>query len=111
MSGYISRSIDRNNLFPALFVEPFAGGASVASAQLATGFAQKVILNDRDPLIAAFWRTVFFDTDWLVNKVENAEVTLSEWIRLKAQKPKSTRGLAYKCLFLNRTSFSRCAHG
>lgn len=106
MSGYISRSIDRNNLLPALFVEPFAGGASVALAQLAAGLVEKVILNDRDPLIAAFWKTVFFDTDWLVDRIEKADVTLAEWSRLKIQKPQSVRALAYKCLFLNRTSFS-----
>lgn len=106
MSGYISRSIDRNDLLPALFVEPFAGGASVALAQLAAGLIERVILNDRDPLIAAFWQTVFFDTDWLIDKVWGAEVTVAEWSRLKAQRPTTVRGLAYKCLFLNRTSFS-----
>lgn len=106
MSDYISRSIDRNNLLPALFVEPCAGGASVALAQLAAGLVEKVVLNDRDPLIAAFWRTLFFDTDWLVDKVSNSEVTLAEWCRLKAQQPTTVRGLAWKCLFLNRTSFS-----
>lgn len=106
MAAYISRSIERNALFPELFVEPFAGGASVALAQLASGLVKKVVLNDADPMIAAFWHAVFFDTKWLVNKVLNAEVTLQEWKRQKAARPTSIRGLAFKCLFLNRTSFS-----
>lgn len=106
MSGYISRSIAHNNLLPELFVEPFAGGASVALAQLYSGLVEKVALNDRDPLVAAFWQTVFFDTDWLVDQIWKTEVTLENWERLKRQNPISIRGRAYKCLFLNRTSFS-----
>jgi DNA adenine methylase len=69
MCDYISRSIHRNDLLPALFVEPFAGGASVSLSQLRAGLTDKVILNDRDPQIASFWATVFFDTDWLVRQV------------------------------------------
>jgi DNA adenine methylase len=106
MSGYISRSIAQNNLLPELFVEPFAGGASVALAQLHSGLVDKVALNDRDPLVSAFWQTVFFDTDWLVDQVWQTEITLSNWERLRRQNPTTTRGQAFKCLYLNRTNFS-----
>jgi len=106
MTGYVARAVEQNNLLPELFVEPFAGGASVAIAQLYRGLVKKVILNDRDPLIAAFWSTTFFDTDWLVEQVRNATVSLETWNRLKAQNLSGTRALAFKCLFLNRTSFS-----
>lgn len=106
ISGYISRSIARNHLLPSLFVEPFVGGGSVAIAQLHAGLVQKVVLNDIDPLVAALWKTVFFDTNWLISKILRTDVTLDEWKRQKASRPISTRGLAFKCLFLNRTSFS-----
>jgi len=106
MSGYISRSIERNNLFPELFVEPFAGGASVALAQLYSGLVDRVALNDRDPLVAAFWQTLFFDTDWLVDQVWKTEITVNLWEQLRKRNPTTTRGRAFKCLFLNRTSFS-----
>lgn len=106
MTGYIARSIDRNDLVPELFVEPFAGGASVALAQLHAGLVKKVILNDRDPLVAAFWRTVFFDGEWLIKQVSKIEVTLENWDRFKRQRVTSDRARALKCLYLNRTSFS-----
>jgi len=106
MSGYISRSIERNQLLPALFVEPFVGGGSVAIAQLHAGLVQKVVLNDVDPMVASLWKTIFFDTDWLIARIRKADVTLDEWKRQKALQPSSRRGLAFKCLFLNRTSFS-----
>jgi hypothetical protein len=54
MTGYVARAVAHNNLLPELFVEPFAEGASVALAQLYQGLVQKVVLSDRDPLIAAF---------------------------------------------------------
>jgi DNA adenine methylase len=106
MTGYVARAIDHNDLLPELFVEPFAGGASVALAQLYRGLVHKVVLNDRDPSIAAFWYTTFFDTEWLINQVRNAKISLDNWKRLKTQQPSTTRALAFKCLFLNRTSFS-----
>lgn len=106
MSGYISRSIAYNNLFPELFVEPFAGGASVALAQLHSGLVDKVALNDRDPLVSAFWHTLFFDTDWLVDQVWKTDITVKLWEQMRKQNPTSARGRAFKCLFLNRTSFS-----
>jgi DNA adenine methylase len=106
MTGYIARALDQNNMMPGVFVEPFAGGASVALAQLYRGLVKTVILNDRDPLVAAFWHTTFFDTDWLIDEIWKAEISLNNWKRLKSQRPLTKRALAFKCLFLNRTSFS-----
>jgi DNA adenine methylase len=106
MSGYISRSIAHNDLYPDLFVEPFAGGASVSLAQLSFNLVERIALVDRSPLIASFWQTVFFDTDWLVDQVWKTEITLEKWERLRRQTPLSVRQRAFKCLYLNRTSFS-----
>ena len=106
MSGYIARALDHNDLMPGVFVEPFAGGASVALAQLYRGLVNTVILNDRDPLVAAFWHTTFFDTDWLIDQIWGAEISLNNWKRLKTQQPTTKRALAFKCIFLNRTNFS-----
>ena len=106
MAGYISRAIACNKLSIDYFIEPFAGGASVSLSLLHNDIVEKVGLIERDPLIAAFWYTLFFDTDWLVNSVLKTEVTLEKWEILKDVQPVSTRQKAFKCLFLNRTSFS-----
>ncbi|NJM09427.1 MAG: DNA adenine methylase [Bdellovibrionaceae bacterium] len=96
----------QNNLRPPLFVEPFAGGASVALQLLQNGTVEKIGLVDLDSLVASFWKTVFFDTKWLVNKVRTVEVTLAQWRRFKKYRGKDVRTQALACLFLNRTSFS-----
>jgi hypothetical protein len=47
------------------------------------GLVERIGLADLDPYIAGFWETVFFDCDWLCQQVEEIEVTLETWERLK----------------------------
>lgn len=95
----------------ALVVEPFAGGAAVSISLLEAGYTDEIVLNDVDPLIHAFWRTVFSkDSDQFASMVENAIVTVSEWYRVKKLRPGSMLEAAYQCLYLNRTSFSGSLH-
>ena len=107
---YLAAALRANNLQPDLFVEPFAGGASVALELAATGAVRQIGLADLDPWIASFWQTVFEDCDWLCRRVENIEVDLATWDRLKRTKAKSRRWQALACLFLNRTSFNGALH-
>ena len=106
MSGYISRSIAHNDFYPELFVEPFAGGASVSLALLHCNLVERIALVDRDPLVSSFWHTAFFDTEWLLDQIWKTEITVEKWERLRRQTPTSVRQRAFKCLYLNRTSFS-----
>ena len=103
---YVQAVLKANGLCPDVFVEPFAGGASVALELAATRAVAQIGLADRDPYIAAFWETVFFDCDWLCRQVEEIEVTLETWERMKKTRFRSRRSLALACLFLNRTSFN-----
>ena len=73
---YLQATLDLNDLHPSLLVEPFAGGASVALQLLCDGLVDRIGLADVDPLITGFWECVFFDTDWLVEVVDEIEVTL-----------------------------------
>lgn len=104
--GYIRQALELNEFRPALYVEPFIGGASVALQLMQDGWIKSAILADLDPWIASFWQTVFFDTDWLIEQVLTIQVTLGKWYKLKHSKPKTRREQALTCFFLNRTSFS-----
>ena len=106
LCDYMERFLQYNNLRPKLFVEPFAGGASVALYLLGKGLIDKIALYDINPLITSFWITVFKDGTWLRDKVCKADITLDEWIRLHDLPLNGHRVNAWKCLFLNRTSFS-----
>jgi DNA adenine methylase len=82
---------------------------------LESGKVPAIALNDFDKLIAAFWTVVFgksrirgsrHDINWLIRKVEDTELTIGLWKEVKSSKPQSIREAAWKCLFLNRTSFN-----
>lgn len=107
---YVAAALRVNDLQPDLFVEPFAGGASMALELAATGAVRQIGLADRDPWIASFWQTVFEDCDWICRHVECIDVNLATWDRLKRTKAKSRRWQALACLFLNRTSFNGALH-
>ena len=92
------------------FVEPFAGGASVALHVAVNGLAERVILGEADPLVYAFWHVACFDTPWIVEQIQTVDVTLANWERFKARPGETLRDRALSCLFLNRTSFSGILH-
>lgn len=106
LAPYIAEAIRMNGLRPRLFVEPFAGGASVSIYMLEQGLVDQIALGEKDELVAAFWKTVFFDHEWLINQLENLQPSLPLWIEFREAEPQNDRERALKCLFLNRTSFS-----
>jgi DNA adenine methylase len=104
--SYIKETLKLNECYPDLWVEAFAGGASVSLQLLNDGVVKKIGLVERDPLVASFWKTVFFDTRWLIKKIRTIEVSIDRWHHYKLKAPKTVREEALTCLFLNRTSFS-----
>jgi DNA adenine methylase len=111
LGPFIADLITKDGRKPKLIAEPFAGGASVSISLLEAGYAEEIALNDLDELVAAFWSIVFSrDADALAEIVENAEVSVPEWYRMKKLRPASMMEAAFKCLFLNRTSFSGSLH-
>ena len=104
--SYVAETICLNGLHPKLFVEPFAGGASVSLQLLQDGLVERIALGEKDPLVASFWRTVFTEPEWLISEIQKVEVSLDKWDWFRAYRPRVDRTRALKCLFLNRTSFS-----
>lgn len=106
LARFIALTLELSDLEPEIFVEPFAGGASVSLQLLNDDVVDQVGLADLDPLVSAFWKTVFWDTDWLVDQVRTIPVTLPQWHRFKHRRWTNRRDRALACLFLNRTSYS-----
>lgn len=102
---YVAEVIRLNSLQPKVFVEPFAGGASVSLRLLNDGVVEAVALGERDPLVASFWKVLFDDTDWLIEQIERIEVSVAKWRYFRDTSFHSHRERALACFFLNRTSF------
>lgn len=106
LANFIAKSISLNNLNPFLYVEPFAGGASVALHLLNQGAVEKVGLIDKDPLIASLWKAVFFHTDWLINQISTIDISVEKWEEIHSLNATTIKEQAIKGLYLNRTNYS-----
>src|SRR5262245_43893884 len=106
LAAFIAEILRLNGLRPKLFVEPFAGGASVALQLLNDGHVEAIALGEKDPLVASFWRIVFHDHKWLIQRIKRMKPTLPTWDYYKDGEFHNDHERALACLYLNRTSFS-----
>ena len=64
---YALQLLEDNNLIGCTYSEPFAGGCGLALKLLLNGRVSRVILNDIDRSIYAFWWSVLNDHDNLID--------------------------------------------
>lgn len=87
------------------FVEPFAGGASVSLAVAAAGLADRLLLVERDPDVAAVWHAVFGqDAEALAKAIVEFELTEANVNALLASDPEGTLERALRTIVWNRVS-------
>ncbi len=99
-----------NNEIDGHYVEPYAGGASVALYLLIEQKVKKITINDYDRSIYAFWHSVVKNTNKLCRLISETEVNTENWLKAtEIQKNKSKANLldlGFSTLFLNRTNIS-----
>ena len=109
LAKFIAR-ICVDNEISGHYVEPYAGGASVALHLLLEGKMQKITINDYDRSIWAFWRCALSYHHQLCKMIENADITIENWKKQKKiQKNKenaSVLELGFSTFFLNRVNMS-----
>lgn len=115
LSKFISL-ICKTNKIDGHYVEPYAGGASVALHLLFEGHVKEITINDYDKSIYAFWYSVLNNTDKLCKLIENTEVSIKEWKKQKKiqnnkEKEKDLLKLGFSTFFLNRTNYSGIIDG
>lgn len=97
------------------YIEPYAGGASVALFLLFEGYVNEITINDKDRAIYAFWHSVLNDTDNLCRLIEETDITVSEWReQKKIQDNKESAELlelGFSTLYMNRTNRSGIING
>ncbi len=106
LAAFIAETLSLNGLRPRLFVEPFAGGASVSLQLLKDDKVEAIALGEKDPLVASFWKIVFNDHRWLTRQIQRITPSLTLWKKYKHGVMQDDHERALACLFLNRTSFS-----
>lgn len=111
LAPLIAEVISKNDLIGGVYVEPFAGGASVALYLLLNKYVSSICINDKDPAISAFWHVVKYQPEALCNMIASTPVTIDEWKKQRdIQKRKNeiplSLELAFSTLFLNRANRS-----
>ncbi len=110
LSGYFKQIYETNSLCGGVYVEPYAGGASVALSLLIDRYASKVIINDIDSSIYAFWYSVINKTEGLCRLIRDTPVDVKTWeFQRKIQKERDKHDLlelGFSTFFLNRSNRS-----
>lgn len=90
---------------PALFVEPFAGGAIVGLTVAFEHLATRVLLVELDAQVAAVWKAILGqDGEWLAQKIENFNLTIENVREELGKNGKgSVRQKAFRTILKNRT--------
>jgi len=107
--------IRTNNLTSATYVEPYAGGAGAALGLLVTGQVGRVVINDLDPAVYAFWMAVLNHADEFSDLIATTGLTVEEWARQKHIYTNAPRddflSLGFATFYLNRTNRSGVLNG
>lgn len=114
VANYIKLLLLENDLVGCEYVEPYAGGASVALSLLFEDYADRVHINDLNPSVYAFWQTVLDRTEDLCERVLSVNVDVDEWHRQRAvqeQPQADVFDLGFSTFFLNRCARSGIIRG
>lgn len=109
---YVAALLQQEDLTGCTFYEPFAGSSALSLKLLESGMINHAVINERDPLIYNFWRSVFNHTDELLNLIDETAITVETWNEMSQYRDtsthfgKTTAEIGFAGLFLNRTSYS-----
>lgn len=109
IANFVKLLMIDNDLVGRDYVEPYAGGASVALTLLYEGYADRAFINDLNPGIHAFWSSALTRTDALCALIESTPVTMDVWHEQRAILNSPTAEgleLGFATFFLNRTNRS-----
>ena len=111
---YVKELLDLNDLH-GTYIEPFAGGAGLAIKLLLNKDVKRIVINDSDYAIYAFWRCVLHHTDELCHFIETVPITYAEWLIQRSvylnQDQYDEAEIGKAALFLNRTNVSGILKG
>lgn len=115
LAKFIALLCEKNKLADSHYIEPYAGGASVALYLLINGYVKEITINDFDRAIYAFWHSILNKTETFCEKINDVEITVENWRKFKeVHRNKETTflfDLGFATFFLNRTNHSGVIDG
>lgn len=112
---YVKRLFEVNDLCDGTYIEPYAGGASVALSLLFSEYVGKIRINDIDRSIYAFWYSVLNETDALCRLITDTPVNMDVWYEQREVQARKQEvdllELGFSTFYLNRTNRSGILSG
>lgn len=110
MSSFFEETIKINNLTGCTYFEVYAGGAGIGLNLLFSSIVKKIILNDADYHIYAFWQSILYDTENFLKKLQNCTLSINTWKKHKKVYENlhdySITEIGFSTFFLNRCNRS-----
>lgn len=117
LAPFFKQVIELNDLIGGVYVEPYVGGGAVALYLLCSGIVDRIVINDKDRSIYAFWYAVLNQTDKLCQLIVDTPITMDTWHQQKDYQRKGIKEeidlltLGFSSFFLNRTNRSGIIKG
>jgi DNA adenine methylase len=92
---------------PAVFLEPFAGGASISLTVAFEDLADEVVLVEKDHQVAAVWKTIINvegGATWLAERILGFDLTSASLSEVLSANPVDVKAQAFRTIVQNRTS-------
>jgi DNA adenine methylase len=110
LSDFLRSIITRNNIENGVYFELYAGGAGAALELLFSGIIDKIVLNDADYHIYAFWHSILNETDAFIALINETNIDLDAWFLQREiygnPDNHSILEVGFSTFFLNRTNRS-----
>ena len=110
VAPFIEDLILLNNLEGCTLYELYAGGAGASLSILFSGICRRIVLNDLDYHIYAFWHSILNETDELIKRINEEAVNVENWEKQKTIysnfQEHEILDVGFSTFFLNRTNRS-----
>ncbi len=88
---------------PKVLIEPFAGGGIVGLTAAFEGLADHVLLVEKDPMVAAVWRTILGgDAEWLARRILGFDLSIENCQAILDAKDVETKEEGFRTVLRNR---------
>lgn len=119
LANFVKLIYRTNNLLDSEYLEPYAGGASIALHLLYDEYVRYVHINDIDISVFSFWHSVLNETESFCALIRETPVIIESWEQQRDIQQRGRQGdsnvtlleLGFSTFFLNRTNRSGIING
>ena len=107
---FFERLIIDNGLSDGVYIEPYVGGGAVALSLLLKEYVSRIVINDKDRSLFAFWYSILHHSEELCLLIADTPVNMDTWHTMRDiqnhKEDVDLLSLGFSSFFLNRTNRS-----